>query len=167
MARHRGATIMCTKYGNIARDWVLKDDKSDSQKNNTTMMSSINQNYTTDTVIILCQKGIASEQWNAAEVFFLHLGMEGWNKSLGCQLNERVNNSFVWWRGEGMREGKRQRFFEEGVQMVIRWGWESECGTVLWHHLGAHTPYATRPDNLPHTHLHTLTHTPVCELTHV
>lgn len=30
--RHRGATIMSTMYDNIARDWALKDDKSDSQK---------------------------------------------------------------------------------------------------------------------------------------
>lgn len=42
-----------------------------THKNNTTMMSSINQHYTIDTVIIRRQKGIVGEQWNAAEFFFL------------------------------------------------------------------------------------------------
>ncbi len=32
VARHRHATIISTMYDNIARDWALKDDKSDSQK---------------------------------------------------------------------------------------------------------------------------------------
>lgn len=144
-----------------------------THKNNTTMMSSINQNYIIDTVIIWCQKGIVCEQWNTAEY-------TPTTPTTTSEWKDETNRSDVNWTreliihlsggGGGVERGKERESLKKGY----RWssdGAESECGTVLWHHLGAHTPYATRPDNLPYTHTHIYTHmhthTPVCELTHV
>lgn len=135
-----------------------------THKNNTTMMSSINQNYIIDTVIIWCQKGIVCEQWNTAEC---SIGVPPHPTS---EWKDETNRSDVNWTreliihlsGGGVERGKERESLKKGY----RWssdGAESQsvarCFDITWVHRH-HMPLdlTTCPT---HTHIytHTCTHT--------